>query len=377
MPSATSAVVFAFSRWLPMRPAITQCLTNVKAVCHLTQWALSCARCAPGETVVASAAGTASAGPHALRAVPGSVFAPRWGPKGSGPGKQVAVAIPKNVLLDLAHGISRQFVDEEQCAGMFVARQRSAEFGRYRLAVGWAITLRHDESDGGLAEILVGHTDDGGLEDPRLGVQNQFDLLGVDVVAAGNDQVLVASDNPEVAVCVERAEITGDEEAVLTELGRRLFRHFPVALEDVRAPDLDLPDVARRKGPAGGRVRHPDLYAWQWRADRACPPFAVVGVRGVHAGLGHAVAFEDAVAGPGREFLVRIGQKRRAAGDEKAHVGGQLTGQPAVAEEACIKGRHAHHRGRFGHVADDCVEIETRKEYHRAAGGKRDAAGHE
>ena len=71
---------------------------------------------------------------------------------------------------------------------------------------------------------------------------------------------------------------------------------------------------------AGLRVGDAHLDAGQREADRAGDALAVVGVRGVHAGLGHAVALEDGVAGARLPFAMRLGEQRRRAGDEQAHV---------------------------------------------------------
>ena len=79
---------------------------------------------------------------------------------------------------------------------------------------------------------------------------------------------------------------------------------------------------------AGGQRRvvgaddaHAD--AGQREADRAAAPLAVggvVGVRGQHHRLAHAVALEDGVAGALPELLEGVEQERRRAADEEAHV---------------------------------------------------------
>jgi hypothetical protein len=54
---------------------------------------------------------------------------------------------------------------------------------------------------------------------PGSAFRHVLDLLGIDVVAAGDDQVLRAADDGEVAVLAHRAEVAGDEPAVRAELG--------------------------------------------------------------------------------------------------------------------------------------------------------------
>ncbi len=75
-----------------------------------------------------------------------------------------------------------------------------------------------------LAEPFVGHADDRGFGDVRVLVQRGFDLGGVDVLAAADDDVLQAVDDVEVAVGVETAEVAGVEPAVGERLGRLVAR---------------------------------------------------------------------------------------------------------------------------------------------------------
>jgi hypothetical protein len=58
-----------------------------------------------------------------------------------------------------------------------------------------------------------------------------------------------------IAVGVDPAEVAGDEEAVFAQLGRRLLRHLPVALEHVGAAHLDLPiSPCGTSAPVSGSV---------------------------------------------------------------------------------------------------------------------------
>jgi hypothetical protein len=56
-------------------------------------------------------------------------------------------------------------------------------------------------------------------------------------------------------------------------------------------------------------------HAGQREADRARRTRAVIRVRGIHVGFGHAVAFEHGVAGTRRPFAMGIGEQRRGAED--------------------------------------------------------------
>ena len=221
------------------------------------------------------------------------------------------------------------------------------------------------------------HPDDGAFQHAGLGVEEGLDLLGVDVVAAGDDQVLVAPDDVDMAVGVDPAQVAGDEEAVGAEFRRRPVRHPPVAQEDVRAAHLDLADLALRQGLAGVGVGDAQRHAGQRRADRAGAPLAVIGVGGVHAGLGHAVALQDGVAGARLEAGVGLGLQRRAAGDEQAHVPHQLPGESRIVEKPGVEGRHAHQGGGPGQLLDQRVQVEALQQDHRGAGGQHRVGGHE
>ncbi len=117
--------------------------------------------------------------------------------------------------------------------------------------------------------------------------------------------------------------------------------------------------------------------AGQRMADRAGHPVAVIGVRGVHVGFGHAVAFEHGVTGARGPFAMGVGEQRRGAGNEQPHVLGGFAGQRRALQQPGVECRHAHQHGGARHQLDDQVGIELRQEDHRGAREQRDVAGHE
>src|SRR5206468_12434690 len=147
------------------------------------------------------------------------------------------------------------------------------------------------------AEIGMRHADHGGFDHARHGVDLALDFLRVDVEAAGDHQILAAAENVHIALVVDLAEIAGDEKAVVAEFGLGLLRHPPITLEYVRALDLDHADGVARNLLAGLGIGDAHGHAGQGMADRAGHALAVIGVRGVHVGFGHAVTFEHGVAG--------------------------------------------------------------------------------
>ena len=104
-------------------------------------------------------------------------------------------------------------------------------------------------------------------------VDRLLDHLRIDVEAAGDDHVLLAVDQIEIAVGVHVADVAG-EEAVADKGLRGFLRPVPVALGDVRAPDADFADFARRQHLASDRPATPRparCRAASGRSSPACP----------------------------------------------------------------------------------------------------------
>ena len=90
-----------------------------------------------------------------------------------------------------------------------------------------------------LATRLIGHTDDGGLLDVGIFIEELFDFPRVNVFAHGNNHFLQAVDDMQVAVFVANSDIAGVEPASFESLGRFL-RLVPIALHDVFPLDEEL-----------------------------------------------------------------------------------------------------------------------------------------
>ena len=78
---------------------------------------------------------------------------------------------------------------------------------------------RHDEGDQPLPVLCVVDAQYRSLGDLRVGGQDPFDLDGVDVLAAGDDHLVVAAHHEQPARLVEVADVTGAH-VVLVELFR-------------------------------------------------------------------------------------------------------------------------------------------------------------
>ena len=223
----------------------------------------------------------------------------------------------------------------------------------------------------------MGQTDHGAFDDAGHGVDLVLDFLRVDIEPPGDDEILAATHDMHIAALVDLAEIAGDEEAVGPELRRRLLGHAPVPLENVRALDLDHADLALRDRRARVGIADAGGHARQGHAHGARDPVAVIGVRGVHVGFGHAVAFENGVTGARPPFPMGFGQQGRRARDEQAHMLRGLRRQVRALQQTGVEGRHAHHGGGARHQAHDGVRVELGQEQHGSARQHEGVGGHE
>ena len=158
---------------------------------------------------------------------------------------------------------------------------------------------------------------------------------------------------------------------------RRLLRHAPVALEHVRALDLDHADLVRRQFLAGVRIGDAGRHAGQRQADGARHPVPVIRVGGVHVGLGHAVALKDGMTGAGAPLAVGLGQQRSRARHEQPHAGCRLFAEAGMLKQAHVEGGNAHQGRGTGHQPENLVGVELRQEDHRRRREAGDSSHHE
>ena len=110
---------------------------------------------------------------------------------------------PKDVFLHLGHRVARQFWHHDQPSGMLEPRERHLDRSHDLVQVELNAGFGHDYPNSGLTQVTVRHADDRAFQHTGLCIQHQFDFLGVDVVAAGNDQVLVAAKDVQITVFVD------------------------------------------------------------------------------------------------------------------------------------------------------------------------------
>ena len=105
--------------------------------------------------------------------------------------------------------------------------------------------LQLNVGDRQLAGVGVRASDRGNHRDRRMVRQSVLDDPRIDVVPSPDDQLLLASGQPEVAVGVASAEIAGIEPAFAVDIDPEalVVARVEVALEDVRPADRDDADL--------------------------------------------------------------------------------------------------------------------------------------
>ena len=181
----------------------------------------------------------------------------------------------------------------------------------------------------------MGHADDRRFANTRNSIQHFLDLFGINVEPAGDDDILGAADDGDAPVLADRRDIAGDEIPIRREVLPGLFRHPPIAVEDIWPLDFEN---------AGLRSGDPDRDARKGKADGSGHPLALIGIGSDHAGLGHAVALKNGVAGSVAEIGMGFGEQRRGTGNEQPHEARCIGGEARLGQKPCIESRHPHHQ---------------------------------
>ena len=158
-----------------------------------------------------------------------------------------------------------------------------------------------------------------------------------------DDHLLLAAEEPEVAVLVGAGEVAGVQPLVAHDLLGRL-RRFPVAGHAAAGAD---PDAADRFRPdrLAVFVADRDAEAADRRPDRALLDDPGGRVERRQADLGHPVALDDREAGGGGELVQQLGRDLVGAGPADPQRGEVARLQVVVAHQRRERGRdHRQHR---------------------------------
>src|SRR3546814_13148453 len=112
------------------------------------------------------------------------------------------------------------------------------------------------------------HADDGHFADDRQFTDRIFHFGGIDVEAAGDNQVFFASYDRDISSLIDPAHVSRHE-ITLAKFGGGLFGLAPRAFEHIGHPSLDNHDLARRPHAARRGTREPHFAAGQRKANRS------------------------------------------------------------------------------------------------------------
>src|SRR6185312_3813680 len=126
----------------------------------------------------------------------------------------------------------------------FIAREPLLDICQECCCVRLLIGMDCDESYSNLAPMGIGLTADASLADRWMCQEYAFDFGGIDILAAGDDQIRAAIEDVKIAVCVEIAQISGTEPAILQCLSR-CVRPIGVTWRDCRALQVNDTWLAR------------------------------------------------------------------------------------------------------------------------------------
>src|SRR5580704_6822725 len=211
----------------------------------------------PGSSATSPSSPSTGTAPATTRARPrawtqagrpaGSARGAAGGRRGGAPAGRIALpgrrlSVPELGLEDLAGGPLGELGAEPDFARVLVGSEALPAVRDDLLLVQADACVQHDDGDDLLAEPVVWLADDGRLADAGVGEQDLLDLSRIQVVTAADDQVLGAVDDEVEAVLVPVADVARVQPAA-GQRARRRLRPVPVALHDVVAPDLDLPEL--------------------------------------------------------------------------------------------------------------------------------------
>ncbi|MOA07249.1 hypothetical protein D3C78_1269360 [compost metagenome] len=156
-----------------------------------------------------------------------------------------------------------------------------------------------------LARVRVGAADCSGQGYGGMRLQSLLDLLGIDIVAAADDQLLLAPGQPEVALRILATQIARIQPALTADIDPQspVMALLQIAVEQVRATDRDQADfihVGIAQVLAGVIEHdHAHILVGDPYPDGADTALAMGRIdRGDAGALGEAVAFEDLHPGP-------------------------------------------------------------------------------
>ena len=115
------------------------------------------------------------------------------------PAKEIAIGIAEKVFLHLSHCIAGKVIHEKDPFRQLVIRKAVLQRLDHVLLLEFTALRRNHNRHDFFAEVGVRHTNDRALEHAGQGIDLALDFLGIDIEAAGDDEVLAAPYNVDIA----------------------------------------------------------------------------------------------------------------------------------------------------------------------------------
>src|SRR5262245_4290974 len=266
-------------------------------------------------------------------------------------------------MLHLTHGIAWQAVDPKIGARNLVAGElRFAKAFDFRHIVGRA-RPRNQVGDRHLLPFRIWAADNGGVRDGGMLVENPFDLGWIDVLAAGDDQVVFAIVNKEVPVRVTASNVAGMKPA-LAQCIARGGAIAPIFHERAGAAHDHL--TRRSHGQLVATLIDDANLAAEPRQSGRSRPLPVARKPGIdrdRAGLGRAIDLQHGHAAPGKGIDQALRHLRRAGG-YRPQTGERRLGPGGILKQGLDGGGHQHDQGRphLGNCGQGGLSRETRQQ---------------
>src|SRR5580698_2733396 len=130
----------------------------------------------------------------------------------------------QRIFLYLAHGISRQLLEQQYPFWYLVPREPRTDGINDASLRQAGVGLANDNCRYSLAKIRMRNPEDGAFQHASQRIQLQLDLLGVDIVATADHEILCAADDMDIAVSVDPTEISGFKPAIRSKFVARFLR---------------------------------------------------------------------------------------------------------------------------------------------------------
>ena len=267
----------------------------------------------------------------------------------------IFILVKRHLLLFLFHQHATQYFSDlglrqfgaEFDQGWYLVRGQTLFAEVANLFDGSALAfLEHDKGLDRFAPFGVRHAHDGCFHHLGVHKEDLFNLAWHDVVAAGDDQVLLAIHDEEVTIGVHRGDVARVEPAVSVDGIRSFLRIVVVALHDLGPRTTSSPVCPTSKNPISPCSSDSKAMMASSVLGNGMPtePVLVWPKTGLPAvsgeDFGHAVAFHQLAARHFLKLLRHFGRQWSAAAQTDPDAVQVIVGHFGMVDDGNIHGRH-------------------------------------